>query len=95
MKKQYLHLSAYHCDICRGPVISGWLGIRESAISKETCIKQVGAICISCGHRQQSAAEPERSHHVMPMEWELAHEIDFRRQKTRVLVEAPNRAELH
>jgi hypothetical protein len=52
MKKQYLHLSAYRCDMCRGPVVTGWLGVRESAISKEVDIRQVGATCISCGHRQ-------------------------------------------
>src|SRR5712671_7797142 len=41
MKKQYLHLSAYSCDKCSGPVIAGSLGVRENEISKETDIRQV------------------------------------------------------
>jgi hypothetical protein len=94
MRKQYLHLSAYRCDICKGPVIAGWLGIRENAISKETDIRQVGAVCISCGHRQGNASEPERRRHVMPMEWELADAIDPG-NRTTAFVEALNRAELH
>jgi DNA-directed RNA polymerase subunit RPC12/RpoP len=52
MRKQYLHLSAYSCERCSGPVVAGSLAFRESEISKETEIKQVGAICLSCGHRQ-------------------------------------------
>jgi hypothetical protein len=39
MKKQYLHLSAYSCDNCRGPVVSGSLAVRENEISKETDIQ--------------------------------------------------------
>jgi hypothetical protein len=80
MKKQYLHLSAYRCDMCRGPVVTGWLGVRESAISKEVDIRQVGATCISCGHRQEKATEPERARHVMPMEWGVEDTIDPLRQ---------------
>jgi hypothetical protein len=76
MKKQYLHLSAYRCDMCRGPVVTGWLGVRESPISKEVDIRQVGATCISCGHRQEKATEPERTRHVMPMEWGIDDSID-------------------
>lgn len=94
MRKQYLHLSAYRCDMCKGPVIAGWLGVRENVISKETNIRPVGAICLSCGHRQDSAAEPGRVRHLMPMEWEPADEID-RRHLTTAIVEALNRAELH
>jgi RNase P subunit RPR2 len=52
MRTQYLHISAYSCDRCRGPVISGSTAVRGSEISKETEVKQVGAICLSCGHRQ-------------------------------------------
>ncbi len=93
MRKQYLHLSAYLCDMCRGPVIAGWLGVRENAISKETNIRQVGAICISCGHRQDNMTEPERTCRVMPMEWEPADAIDPC-DLTTASVEALNRAGL-
>jgi len=29
MRKQSLHLSAYPCDSCAGPVVAGWLAVRE------------------------------------------------------------------
>ena len=94
MRKQYLHLSAFRCDMCGGPVIAGWLGVRENPISKEIDIRQVGAICISCGHRQPKATEPQRARHVMPMEWEPADAINPRNLTT-AFVEALNLAELH
>jgi len=58
MKTRYLHLSAFSCDKCQGPVISGSTGIRENEISKEIDIREVGAICLSCGHRQSKATAP-------------------------------------
>jgi hypothetical protein len=69
MAKQYLHLSAYPCDACAGPVIAGSLAVRENVISKETDIRQVGAICLSCGHRQSAATAPAHPRHVLPIEW--------------------------
>jgi len=69
MSKQYLHLSAYPCDACAGPVIAGSLAVRENVISKETDIRQVGAICLSCGHRQAAATAPTRARHALPIEW--------------------------
>ena len=69
MQKHYLHLSVYSCDACAGPVVAGWVAIRESEISKETDIRQVGAICLTCGHRQGQATEPQRARHFPPMEW--------------------------
>jgi hypothetical protein len=94
MNKQYLHLSAYRCDMCAGPVIAGWLGVRENAISRETDIRQVGAICISCGHRQDNPTEPARARHLMPMEWDPVDAIDPR-SLTTALVEVLNHADLH
>ena len=94
MKKQYLHLSAYPCDACAGPVIAGWLAVRENEISKETDIRQVGAICLSCGHRQSEATAPARSRHLLPMEWAPADAIKASHLTT-AFVEALNRAELH
>ena len=75
MSKQYLHLSAYPCDACAGPVIAGSLGVRENEISKETDIRQVGAICLSCGRRQCAATGPARARHLMPMEWAPADAV--------------------
>jgi len=43
--------------------------VRENEISKETDFRQVGAICLSCGHRQYAATKPARVRHLLPMEW--------------------------
>jgi hypothetical protein len=69
MKKQYLHLCAYPCDECGGPIIAGAVAIRENEISKETDIRQVGAICLTCGHRQASDSDTSRIRHLLPIEW--------------------------
>jgi hypothetical protein len=82
MKKQYLHLSAYSCDKCAGPVIAGSIGVRENEISKETDIRQVGAICLSCGHRQSKANTPGATRSFPPMQWEFAKAIAARTTST-------------
>ena len=91
MRKQYLHLSAFPCDVCTGPVLSGSLAVRENEISKETDIRAVGAICLSCGHRQNNATEPARARHFSPIAWEPAGAIDAS-HLTAAFVEALNRA---
>jgi hypothetical protein len=75
MRKQYLHLAAYPCDKCTGPVLAGSLAVRENEISKETDIRQVGAICLTCGHRQATATSPARARHLLPMEWNSVNAI--------------------
>jgi hypothetical protein len=75
MKKQYLHLSAYPCDLCTGPVIAGSFSVRENEISKATEITQAGAICLSCGHRQAGATGPARARHLSPVEWDAGGAI--------------------
>lgn len=92
MKKHYLHLSAYPCDSCAGPVIAGSTAVRESEISKETDIRDVGAICLSCGHRQNKATEPARARHLLPIAWEPMSATDTR-HPTEAFVEALNHAE--
>jgi hypothetical protein len=94
MRKHYLHLSAYSCDKCCGPVVSASLALRENVISKETDIRQVGAICLSCGHRQRSTAAAAVVRHFSPVEWEPAHAVDLRNLTT-AFVEALDRAEHH
>jgi len=94
MKKHYLHLSAYRCNACDGPIIAGSTTVRESEISKETDIAHVGAICLSCGHRQDNAIEPALARHLLPIAWEPAGAINSR-HLTAAFVEALNRAELH
>jgi hypothetical protein len=94
MRRQYLHLSTYHCDACDGPVVAGSLAVRENEISKETDIRQVGAICLSCGRRQSEATEPARARHLLPMEWAPADTIKASHLTT-AFVEALNRADQH
>jgi hypothetical protein len=93
MRRQYLHLSAYCCDNCTGPVIAGWLAVRENEISKETDIRQVGALCLSCGHRQSKATEPARARNLSAGGMG-ASEPDTPGRLTTAYVEALNRAEL-
>ncbi len=95
MKKHYLHLSAYPCDTCAGPVIAGSTAVRENEISKETGIRRVGLpVCLSCGHRQETATEPARVRHLLPIAWDPVDVMDDR-LPTVVFAEALNRAELH
>jgi len=70
MKMQYLHLWAYHCDKCRGPVVAGSLAIRESEITKEIDIRYAGAVCLCCGNKQDTKTTPIR--HFFPAEWNLS-----------------------
>jgi hypothetical protein len=70
MRKQYLHLSVYSCDRCGGPVVAGSLAVRENEISKETDLKQVGAICLSCAHRQSKMTTLGMHRQFPPVEWE-------------------------
>ena len=32
----YLHLRAFPCKKCKGPVVAGWIGKREDVITRET-----------------------------------------------------------
>ena len=69
MRKQYLHLSVYVCNQCNGPAVAGTLAVRENDISKETEIRMVGEICLSCGHRQHQAGSADFARHFPPTEW--------------------------
>jgi hypothetical protein len=75
MRKHYLHIRAYSCDKCRGPVISGSTAVRENEISKETEIREVGAICLSCGHRQNKAPARGRTCDFPPVQWDTGSTI--------------------
>ena len=70
MRKQYLHLTVYSCDKCSGPVVAGSLAVRENEISKETDIRPVGAVCLSCGHRQSKMTGLGIPQQFPPVEWE-------------------------
>jgi len=84
MRKLYLHLYAFPCELCTGPVVVATTAVRENAISLETDIRQVGSICISCGHSPSPAIPPKRVRYLPPAEWQPAWTIAY--------VEARNRA---
>ncbi len=94
MRKQYLHLSVFLCDVCAGPVVAGSLAVRENEISRETDIRPVGTICLSCGHRLSTPTPSARVLHLLPMEW-APTDIAKAPPLTAALAEAPNRADLH
>jgi hypothetical protein len=77
VKKQYLHLSAYFCDRCAGPVISGSIGVRENEISKETEIREVGAICLTCGRRPSQTSESRLARNFPATQWEPREPIEL------------------
>jgi hypothetical protein len=93
MRKQYLHVSVHSCNKCQGPVASASLAIRENVISKETDIRQLGAICLLCGLRDQNANAEVNVRHFPPMEWEAAGAADSQAQTT-AFVRALDRADL-
>lgn len=71
-KTHYLHLSAFPCEKCSGPVILGSLGTRLGDISQETDIRKIGAACIACGFRPETMLEPSVGHRFRPVEWKWA-----------------------
>jgi hypothetical protein len=71
MRKEYLHLCVYRCDKCAGPVVRGWTGVKENEISKETGIHAIGAVCLSCGQRQDAAGPENSTRHFVPVEWRI------------------------
>jgi hypothetical protein len=91
MKKQYLHLSVYPCDKCEGPVVSGSVAVRENEISKETDIREVGAICLSCGHRQREAGKTSFARQFPPREWEPISSLNPAEITTRIELDRVSR----
>jgi hypothetical protein len=68
--KVYLHLYAFPCEKCNGPVVVGSLGTREDDISNETAVSEIGAVCLACGCRPETMIEPLAGHCFRPVEWE-------------------------
>jgi hypothetical protein len=71
----YLHLTAFPCEKCNGPVIAGSMGTRHDDISQETDVRAVGTVCIACGFRPEFMLEPSVDHRFRPVEWrwEIKH----------------------
>jgi len=70
MTMQRLHLCAYPCEKCSGPVVAASLGVRESEIKKEA-ITFVGAACLSCGNKQDVQTLPLRR--FFPTAWDISN----------------------
>jgi hypothetical protein len=70
MSMQRLHLSASLCEKCKGPVVSGWLGVREGEITKEIEVRRFGGVCLACGNRQDKVDDADIVRHAPPVEWE-------------------------
>ena len=68
-RKQYLHITAYPCDKCAGPVVAGALGVRETVIERETEIMLLGGVCLACGNRQESLPNASTTRGFFPVEW--------------------------
>ena len=47
----------------------------QNEISKETEVKQVGAVCLSCGHRQSKATGSGDTHDFPPIQWDIENGI--------------------
>lgn len=73
-KKQYLHITAYACDKCKGPVVAGSLGVRETVISRETEVQLLEGVCLSCGNKQDRLPDASYVREFLPVEW--AHAAD-------------------
>ena len=72
MRTHYLHLSAFSCGECNGPVISGAGSTRETEIQRETNIRQIGSVCLSCGKRYVGLPVSGMVRHMAPFEWRPA-----------------------
>lgn len=66
----YLHLAAFPCEKCNGPVIAGWFGTRHDHITKEDEIRKIGAICLACGFKPEVMVEPSAGYRFRPLQWE-------------------------
>jgi hypothetical protein len=94
MRNQYLHLSAYLCDLCAEPVIAGSLGVRESEISKESGDQFSGSDLRAVRSTARiPASSLGRVRYSFPIEWEVAS-IKGAGHLEAAYVEALNRAEL-
>jgi hypothetical protein len=69
MRRQYLHLCIYRCDNCEGPVVTGSLAVRENEISEKSEIRELGAMCLSCGKKPGKPTDLHVSRCIPPVPW--------------------------
>jgi hypothetical protein len=71
-----LHLSAYTCNQCEGPVVAGSFGTRASGITRESPLIPIGAVCLACGHKQPELNNTDLVRHYAPTEWVLLRSMN-------------------
>ena len=91
MRKQYLHLSAYPCERCEGPVVRATLAVRENEISTESGIREVGAFCLSCSHKQNAVGPRSFTRQFPAVEWEPSLRIEPAETARRVEMDRASR----
>jgi hypothetical protein len=69
MSTHHLHLRAYVCKKCNGPVVATTLSVRKTPISGETTTGQLVPSCLLCGDRPVSVDEPGFG--FAPIAWPL------------------------
>ena len=50
-------------------MVSGRTAVRDNEISKETNIREIGAMCLTCGHKRAKASEEGFTRQCPPMDW--------------------------
>jgi len=68
----YLHIFAFRCAKCNGPVIVGSLGTRPDNISREIDVRDIGAVWLACGFKPEIMADPDVEHRFRPVQWKWA-----------------------
>lgn len=83
MRTHQLYLCVFDCVECSGPVIAGSTATRETEIQRETDIRSVGSVCLSCGKRYSSLPTARAVRHIAPFEWNSA---DFKNKSREVVL---------
>src|SRR5690349_671972 len=73
MSTHHLHLRAYVCNKCNGPVVATTLSVRKAPISGEIATAQLVASCLLCGDRPVIVDEPGFG--FAPIEWPMLSAI--------------------
>ncbi len=71
LPKHYLHIAVSRCKQCQGPLIDGWAGTKNSDIERETEIKPIGLMCLSCGAQPERTTSRDAEVFFRPVEWEM------------------------
>jgi RNase P subunit RPR2 len=69
-----LHLMAFPCEKCKGPVVAGWTATREDEISNESDARNLGIVCLVCGSRPRAAIDSVPVSHFRPVKWDWVAE---------------------